>query len=284
MKKICKECGKEFNAKNKKQITCSRSCGSRHGRKKNWSDDAYINKMKDIHSSKEHRELMTKINNERMNDDEYKTKWLNAVHSEEAKKIKSIKMKERWCDDSFKEYMRNVQIELWKDLDFIKKHSIAMIKKWQEDGYKDKLSQLQKDGWTAEKRLKFSKYQANKWKDSTFARLQFASQMQYKNFTLPSGRIVKLQGYEPQILSDLLVKYDESDIIIGVKEMNDVIGEILYTYDNVERRYYPDFYIKSTNTIIEVKSTYTFELHKEKNLAKEQACLRQGFNFKFIVL
>jgi hypothetical protein len=50
------------------------------------------------------------------------------------------------------------------------------------------------------------------------------------------------------------------------------------------RNYFPDIYIKSTNTIIEVKSQWTFDNWKEKNLAKEQACLQQGFNFEFIIL
>jgi hypothetical protein len=40
-------------------------------------------------------------------------------------------------------------------------------------------------------------------------------------------------------------------------------------------------YIISENKIIEVKSKYTYELHKEKNLAKQAACLARFLNFEF---
>jgi hypothetical protein len=62
------------------------------------------------------------------------------------------------------------------------------------------------------------------------------------------------------------------------------LGRIKYLMlDGTEHTYYPDFYIKSTNTIIEVKSAWTYENWKEKNLAKQKACLEQGFKFEFII-
>jgi hypothetical protein len=123
-----------------------------------------------------------------------------------------------------------------------------------------------------------------KWKDEKYAEEHFKSSVKYKEFTLPSGRVIKLQGYEPQVLEQLLQIYSEEDIVCEIKFINKEIGKILYNFEGKERRYYPDFYIKSTNTIIEVKSQWTFNLHKEKNLAKEQACLQQGFNFQFMIL
>lgn len=100
---------------------------------------------------------------------------------------------------------------------------------------------------------------------------------------LPSGRIVKIQGYEPQVLDELLKTYVENDIVIGVKEMNKTIGQIKYEFEGRLKTYYPNFYIKSENKIIEVKSQWTFDKWKEKNLAKEQACLQQGFKFEFVI-
>jgi type III secretory pathway component EscU len=47
-----------------------------------------------------------------------------------------------------------------------------------------------------------------------------------------------------------------------------------------KRRYYPDFYIPKENLIIEVKSQWTLELHKDKNQAKFQAVKEAGFNFR----
>ena len=62
------------------------------------------------------------------------------------------------------------------------------------------------------------------------------------------------------------------------------MGKILYEYNGNTHRYFPDIYIKSINTIIEVKSVWTYEQQKERNLMKEKACLKQGYNFEFIIL
>ena len=82
----------------------------------------------------------------------------------------------------------------------------------------------------------------------------------------------------------MLKTHSEDDLVIGVKNINKVIGRIKYfNVDNSEHTYYPDFYIKSEHKIIEVKSQWIFNLHKEQNLAKQKACLEQGFNFEFVV-
>jgi hypothetical protein len=47
--------------------------------------------------------------------------------------------------------------------------------------------------------------------------------------------------------------------------------------------YFPDFLIEKYNLIVEIKSTYTFNLHKEKNEMKKQACINNGYNFLFII-
>ena len=57
-------------------------------------------------------------------------------------------------------------------------------------------------------------------------------------------------------------------------------------YDFKERKnkvYYPDFYLKDKNLIIEIKSSYYYNLELEKNLAKQKACLDQGYDFIFII-
>ena len=40
-------------------------------------------------------------------------------------------------------------------------------------------------------------------------------------------------------------------------------------------------YIKSINKIIEVKSIWIYNLHKEKNILKSQACINKGYDFEF---
>lgn len=112
----------------------------------------------------------------------------------------------------------------------------------------------------------------------------------FRQVNLPSGKSVKLQGYEPDAIVLLLDRYDENDIIIGKKEMESYIGKILYTdFYGKPRRYYPDFFIKSENKIIEVKSTWTYDKngkiteHQNINIVKKNACISQGFLFSFMI-
>jgi len=58
---------------------------------------------------------------------------------------------------------------------------------------------------------------------------------------------------------------------------------IIYDFDNKNRRYHPDFYIKQFNLIVEVKSSYTYNYDIEKNEAKKKASLESGYNFIFII-
>lgn len=60
-------------------------------------------------------------------------------------------------------------------------------------------------------------------------------------------------------------------------------GSIDYFFDGKNRKYFPDFFIKNKNLIIEVKSLYTYELEKEQNEAKKEAAINNGFEFKFII-
>lgn len=45
----------------------------------------------------------------------------------------------------------------------------------------------------------------------------------------------------------------------------------------------PDFYFKDKNLIVEIKSKYYYNLHINKNIAKQAACLKQGYNFVFVI-
>jgi hypothetical protein len=68
------------------------------------------------------------------------------------------------------------------------------------------------------------------------------------------------------------------------KNIINEIGFFHYEYENTNHRYYPDIYIKSENLVIEVKSTYTFNKEKEKNLLKRDSVLNKNINFKFVIL
>jgi hypothetical protein len=79
---------------------------------------------------------------------------------------------------------------------------------------------------------------------------QLSGGYSYYDFEFPSGKVVRVQGYEPKVLANLLVDYDENDIIVGVQNIIDCIGFFHYFYENETHRYYPDIYIKSENKVL----------------------------------
>jgi len=96
-----------------------------------------------------------------------------------------------------------------------------------------------------------------------------------KDYTLPSGTITQVQGYEPIALDELFMNnYKEDDIIIQYQGID-------YEFEDKIHKYFPDIYIKSENKIIEVKSTWTMEKEYDKNMAKWEACVEQGYEFEF---
>jgi hypothetical protein len=107
----------------------------------------------------------------------------------------------------------------------------------------------------------------------------------YKNYYMPSGKVYKIQGNEPQALDLLLEKFEETDIFISRKEIEKQIGKIFYDDSRGKsHEYYPDIYIKSENKIIEVKSGFTYNMHKNINILKKEACISKGLNFDFFII
>lgn len=99
----------------------------------------------------------------------------------------------------------------------------------------------------------------------------------WKDYITPSGRIVRIQGYENKALDVVYKTHTEHDIIVD----RQLLPEIWYDYGGKVRRYYSDIYIPKDNIIIEVKSKWTFSVKKEQHYAKRDACIRCGFRFEF---
>lgn len=106
----------------------------------------------------------------------------------------------------------------------------------------------------------------------------------YKDYVFPSGRIDKVQGYEPMALDILLQSHSEEDIVTG-KSITAMTGPFKYFSDITGRwhYYYPDIFIVSENRIIEVKSKWTYEKQIETNQLKKLAVEERGFTFEFII-
>lgn len=56
-----------------------------------------------------------------------------------------------------------------------------------------------------------------------------------------------------------------------------------YIFLNKNKKYHSDFYLEKYNLIIEIKSSYYYDLFKEQNLAKKKGSELAGYNFIFII-
>ena len=98
----------------------------------------------------------------------------------------------------------------------------------------------------------------------------------YKPYTMPSGEIRQIQGYENYALDELVKTYTEEDIITDRKN----IPRISYTANEKTRYYFPDIYIPSINKIIEVKSTWTYKCKLDYINEKAEATRQAGYEYE----
>lgn len=115
-----------------------------------------------------------------------------------------------------------------------------------------------------------------------------------KEYTMPSGKIVRVRGYE-NIWLDMIFAdeiYAECELIID--DMSKMYSLPLFTYKTVERqvrKYYPDIYVPSKNLIIEIKGRWWYDGNGdlryanrlENNMRKKQAVIDGGYNYQLWV-
>ena len=94
-----------------------------------------------------------------------------------------------------------------------------------------------------------------------------------KEYTLPSGKVINIQGYEPYAIDELIETINEDEIKTGASN----VPEIWYIDEEGKKhRYYVDIYLPSKNICIEVKSTWTYKM---KNvLIKQKAVKDAGYD------
>jgi hypothetical protein len=106
-----------------------------------------------------------------------------------------------------------------------------------------------------------------------------ASSYKFRDYMMPSGSIVKLQGYEDIALDELVQLYEEEDIIIGRSN----VPTIDYYINDIKHVYFPDFFIKTENKIIEIKSEWTIQLKRGNIEEKALATIKAGYKYEIWV-
>lgn len=102
----------------------------------------------------------------------------------------------------------------------------------------------------------------------------------YYNIISPSGKEIKVQGYERFIIPNLWERYGENEIILSRSE----IPKIWYEdYSSNQHRYFPDGYIPESNTILEIKSEWTLLLAKNKLIQIIKSLEKSNFNLMLLV-
>jgi hypothetical protein len=103
-----------------------------------------------------------------------------------------------------------------------------------------------------------------------------------KDFTFPSGKIIKIQGYEHFALKELIEQenVNENDIINGCKN----VPKIFYDDETGKKhRHYVDIFIPSQNRCIEVKSKWTLKKKQDNVFLKQTAGKALGYNYEIWV-
>lgn len=97
----------------------------------------------------------------------------------------------------------------------------------------------------------------------------------YRDYVFPTGKIVRIQGYENLGLDFLLKEYTEENIIVDRK----LLPKFYY---QLNKKYTPDIHVLTNNTIYDIKSTWTYKIFKNKN-EKIKSVLNAGFNFTILI-
>jgi len=175
--------------------------------------------------------------------------------------------------DEFKEKARKTKLEKYNDENYTnsEKKKKTKLEKYNDENYNNREKFIQ----TCQERYDVDNPTQNA---KILEKAQKYSRTN-KKYTCPSGKTIIIQGYEYFALDILFEKYEEIDILTDKCD----VPKINYIFNDKNKVYFPDIYIPSKNLIIEVKSGYTFEKELDKNLAKQEACISEGYNFKFLI-
>jgi hypothetical protein len=127
----------------------------------------------------------------------------------------------------------------------------------------------------AEIKNKIKKTNINKYGVEFVSQNEDIHLKQHKGYIIENYNGLYYRGtYEKDFIDFCIIKN------LKIENFNKTID---YEINGIKRKYFPDFYYKQNNLIIEVKSSWTYEIEKEINEAKKDASISKGFNFIFII-
>lgn len=273
---ICQICGSNllFNEKFFYPEYCSRSCTAAGSREK-FTDEKMleiVNKRRKTNLRK-YGELSASKNSE------VKKKRIETNLKKYGKEspMQCKEIQERQFKKMQKTNLRKYGVKSTLSLDSTKEKYISTmnVKYGVDSPWKNKKIKEKMENTTLERYGDKSYAKTSNWMER-FRNHEWGNR--YYDYTLPSGKIIRIQGYEKYAIDHLLENgYEEKDIKTVSKEK----PSFKYNYLDKERIYKPDIYLKSENLIIEVKSLFTYDLENLMNLEKEKSCIMQGFKFQF---
>jgi hypothetical protein len=198
------------------------------------------------------------------------------------KKIKSINT----CLEKYgvENPSQNENIKIKKEDTCIKNYGVKSPFQMEETKQKNRLVMIENKDDIIEKRRKtcLEKYGVeHHTQNSEIMEKQSKNAYKLKEYTLPSGNIIKFQGYENYALDEILQDgILEEDIINGCKN----VPEIWYEDKNgLKHRHYVDIFIPSQNRCIEIKSTWTAEKKKDCIFLKQKSGKKLGYSYEIWV-
>lgn len=99
-----------------------------------------------------------------------------------------------------------------------------------------------------------------------------------KPYTLPSGKIINLRGYEDKCTDLLLQEFNENEILFDYDDIKEIPTlQYINPISGETGQYYPDMYIPTHRIIVEAKSTYYFQSNYLINRAKIDCCIDKEY-------
>jgi hypothetical protein len=119
-----------------------------------------------------------------------------------------------------------------------------------------KVGKTRSEKMTEEERKKYSEGSKRAWAEGKFIGVNNTWKCLWYDYKHSNGKIYKVQGtWELKFIEWL----DEKNIKFECHK-----GRLPYLHDNIEKNYYPDFFVYDWNCYVDIKSNYVYDKQKDK--------------------